>query len=89
MAVLLGMAAMLAAAAGTSTTAAESAGALAAAAPACTDTPGWNNRCADKGCSPGQFPSGLLNQGVPWGSHMTPCHSTEDPLDPLQIGIVP
>ena len=29
-----------------------------AAPPACTDTPDWNNRCADKGCSPGQFPFG-------------------------------
>ena len=32
--------------------------AATAAAPACTDTPDWNNRCADKGCSPGQFPFG-------------------------------
>ena len=32
--------------------------------------------------------AGLLTQGVP-GSHRTPSHPIEDPLDPLQAGTLP
>ena len=33
--------------------------------------------------------AGLLTQGGPRGSHGTPPHPIEGPLDPLQIGATP
>ena len=33
--------------------------------------------------------AGLITHGGPWGSHRTPLHPVEDPLDPLQMAKVP